>query len=70
MDQTTETGMDPVEAAESILVATASKHTELLLAGVLPRIAILLRLICPWLYFYLMGSRAKRIRASNTIKEE
>ncbi|XP_054716523.1 dehydrogenase/reductase SDR family protein 7-like [Uloborus diversus] len=64
MDQTTATGMEPDEAAESIMVATASKRTELVLAGILPKLALLIRLICPWIYFYLMGSRARRIRAT------
>ncbi|KFM59238.1 Dehydrogenase/reductase SDR family protein 7-like protein, partial [Stegodyphus mimosarum] len=70
MDQTTATGMDPKEVAESVVIATASKQTELILAGILPKIAILLRVLCPWLYFYIMGSRARRIRAADMIKEE
>lgn len=70
MDQTTASGMDPNEAAENILMATLSKHSELILAGVVPRLAILIRLLCPWLYFYLMGSRARRIRAAGRSKTE
>lgn len=70
MDQNTASGMDPNEAAESILVATLSKHSELVLAGLVPRLAILIRLLWPWLYFYIMGSRAKRIRSTNSIKSE
>lgn len=70
MDQTTASGMDPTEAAENILVATLSKHTELILAGLLPRLAILMRLLWPSLYFYIMSSRAKRIRNANRIKTE
>ncbi|GFT78936.1 hypothetical protein NPIL_703371 [Nephila pilipes] len=70
MDQTTANGMDPNEAAESIIIATEAQQSELVLAGLLPKIAIMIRVICPWLYFYLMGGRARRIRASNTIKQE
>ncbi|XP_042900430.1 dehydrogenase/reductase SDR family protein 7-like isoform X2 [Parasteatoda tepidariorum] len=70
MDKTTATGMDPKEAAESIIIATASKRTELVLAGMLPKLAILIRDLCPLLYFYLMGSRARRMRASNMIKQD
>ncbi|GIY44812.1 hypothetical protein CEXT_325431 [Caerostris extrusa] len=70
MDHTTATGMDPNEAAESIIIATAAKRSELVLAGILPKIAIWVRVLCSWLYFYLMGSRAQRIRAANTIKQD
>ncbi|KAG8184880.1 hypothetical protein JTE90_016991 [Oedothorax gibbosus] len=70
MDQTTADGMDPSEAAESIIIATAAQRSELILAGTLPRVAVLIRAMCPWLYFYLMGSRARRLRAANLIKED
>lgn len=70
MDQATANGMNPDEVAESIIIATAAKRSELVLAGLLPKIAIWIRMVCPWLYFYMMGSRARRIQASDTIKQE
>lgn len=69
MDQTTAGGMNPKDAAENIVFAVASKRTELIIAGLLPKLAIILRIICPWLYFYFMRSRASRIRAANAIKD-
>ncbi|XP_055953716.1 dehydrogenase/reductase SDR family protein 7-like isoform X1 [Argiope bruennichi] len=70
MDETTATGMDPHDVAENIIIATAAKKSEILLAGILPKIAIFIRVFSSWLYFYLMGSRARRIRAANMIKED
>lgn len=70
MDQATSSGMDPNEVAESIIIATAAQRSELVLAGILPKLAVLIRVMCPWLYFYLMGSRARRLRAANLIKED
>ncbi|PRD28541.1 UNVERIFIED_CONTAM: Dehydrogenase/reductase SDR family protein 7-like [Trichonephila clavipes] len=70
MDQATASGMNPDEVAENIIIATAAKQSELVLAGLLPKIAIWIRVVCPWLYFYLMSSRARRIRASKAIKQE
>ncbi|XP_013774958.1 dehydrogenase/reductase SDR family member 7B-like [Limulus polyphemus] len=61
-DQTTAEGMDPLETADLILSAVISKQDDVILAPMTPRLAVVLRTVCPSLYFHLMKNRAWRIR--------
>ncbi|XP_076365685.1 dehydrogenase/reductase SDR family protein 7-like isoform X1 [Tachypleus tridentatus] len=61
-DQTTAEGMDPGETADLILSAIMSRQDDVILAPMTPRLAVVLRTICPPLYFHLMKNRAWRIR--------
>lgn len=65
MDKTTNTGMDPEIVAEAIVNAVLSRKNELILSSLLPQLALLIRIIWPSLYFYLMQKRAYRLRREN-----
>lgn len=64
MDETTLTGMEPEIVANSIKLSIIKNDKELLLSPVLPRIAIIIRVLFPNIYFYLMSNRAKRLYKS------
>lgn len=59
MDKTTESGMDPLEAARQILVAIIHKDSELILAPLIHRAAIILRTLFPLAFFLAMKFKAK-----------
>ena len=60
MDETTESGADPAEAAVEIVQAVKSKKDEILLCSLFYRLAVLLRTILPSVYFWLMERRAAK----------
>lgn len=60
MDPTTSSGMNPTAVAYEILYSIINGDEDVIMATLLPRIAILLRTMCPSLYFFLMRSRAKQ----------
>lgn len=62
MDRTTSTGMEPKNVADAIIGAILSRKNELVLSGFLPQVVLILRILCPSLYFYLMKKRAYRLR--------
>ncbi|XP_067136657.1 dehydrogenase/reductase SDR family protein 7-like isoform X2 [Centruroides vittatus] len=62
MDKTTSTGMDPNDVADAIIDAVLLRKNELILSTLLPQLALLLRIMWPSLYFYLMQKRAYRLR--------
>ena len=58
MDETTESGADPLKAAAEIVNAVKRNIEELMLCSFLYRLVILLRTILPKAYFLLMARRA------------
>lgn len=60
MDETTASGMAPEEAAKAIVAAMIKDDKQLVLAPILPRIAVWLRFVAPGLYFHLMCRRARK----------
>jgi dehydrogenase/reductase SDR family protein 7B len=62
MDATTENGYTPEYVAEQIYKAVRNGSKEVLICSPLPRVAILLRLLSPRTFFYLMAWRAKKVQ--------
>jgi len=60
MDPSTEKGYSAAWVAERVLEAMQRGDQEVVLAPLHHRLAILLRALCPSLYFYLMSRRAKK----------
>ncbi|XP_036134331.1 dehydrogenase/reductase SDR family member 7B isoform X1 [Molossus molossus] len=60
MDKTTAQGRMPVEVARDVLAAVGKKKEDVILAGLLPSLAIYLRTLAPGLFFRLMASRARK----------
>ncbi|KAK9870495.1 hypothetical protein WA026_008052 [Henosepilachna vigintioctopunctata] len=60
MDTNTANGYDPQYVSERILKAVVQKEKEVVIAGILPKIAISLRKYFPSMYFYIMTLRAKK----------
>ncbi|XP_061079718.1 dehydrogenase/reductase SDR family member 7B isoform X3 [Conger conger] len=61
-DRTTAEGRDPREVAEAVLRAVGGRKPDVLLAGLLPTLAVYIRTLCPALFFRLMASRARKER--------
>lgn len=64
MDETTESGVDPLVAAMDIVKAIKEKDDELMLCSVFYRLAVYLRVAFPKVYFLFMERRARRARKS------
>ncbi|GAB5580615.1 dehydrogenase/reductase SDR family member 7B isoform X3 [Prionailurus iriomotensis] len=64
MDKTTAQGRSPVEVARDVLAAVGKKKKDVILADLLPSLAIYLRTLAPGLFFRLMASRARKERKS------
>ncbi|ELV13998.1 Dehydrogenase/reductase SDR family member 7B [Tupaia chinensis] len=64
MDKTTAQGRSPVAVARDVLAAVGKKKKEVVLAGLLPSLAVYLRALAPGLFFSLMASRARKERKS------
>ncbi|XP_012506888.1 PREDICTED: dehydrogenase/reductase SDR family member 7B isoform X2 [Propithecus coquereli] len=62
MDKTTAQGRSPVEVAQDVLAAVGKKKKDVILADLLPSLAIYLRTLAPGLFFSLMASRARKER--------
>ena len=60
MDKTTESGMEPSVVATRVLEAVLNREPELVLAPMIPKVLIVLRAICPSLYFFVMSKYAKK----------
>ncbi|XP_062840807.1 dehydrogenase/reductase SDR family member 7B [Trichomycterus rosablanca] len=60
MDKTTEAGSDPVDVAHAVLKAVTHRQKDVLLAGLLPTLAVYLRTLWPSVFFKLMASRSKK----------
>ncbi|XP_058415468.1 dehydrogenase/reductase SDR family member 7B isoform X2 [Diceros bicornis minor] len=64
MDETTAQGRSPVEVARDVLAAVGKKKKDVILADLLPSLAVYLRTLAPGLFFSLMASRARKERKS------
>ncbi|XP_060059250.1 dehydrogenase/reductase SDR family member 7B isoform X2 [Erinaceus europaeus] len=64
MDTTTAQGRSPVEVAQDVLNAVRRKKKDVILADLLPSLAIYLRTLAPGLFFRLMASRARKEQKS------
>ncbi|XP_059835456.1 dehydrogenase/reductase SDR family member 7B isoform X2 [Hypanus sabinus] len=62
MDKSTAQGYEPRVVAEAVLTAVCRKKKDVLMAGLLPTIAIYLRALVPSLFFPIMAARAKKER--------
>jgi hypothetical protein len=62
MDSATASGYKSEYVAEKVLSAVAQGREELIIAPVVPRLAILVRTLTPSLYFWMMGRRARNTR--------
>ncbi|XP_006877926.1 PREDICTED: dehydrogenase/reductase SDR family member 7B [Chrysochloris asiatica] len=64
MDKTTTQGRSPTEVAQDVLAAVGKKKKDVILADLLPFLAIYLRTLTPGLFFSLMASRARKEQKS------
>lgn len=64
MDATTAQGRSPEEVAQDILTAVRRKKKDVILADLVPSLAIYLRVLAPGLFFRLMASRARKEQKS------
>lgn len=62
MDKTTAAGMKPEFVAEKVAEAVLLQQSEVVLAPLIHKLAILIRTLCPALFFKLMFSRACKQR--------
>ena len=62
MDSTTEQGMHPEHCALRVLQCVEQGTDELILATLLPKLAIYIRTFTPSWYFWLMQRRAQKQR--------
>lgn len=66
MDKTTAQGRRPMEVARDVLAAVGKKKKDVILADLLPSLAIYLRTLAPGLFFSLMASRARKEQKSKS----
>ncbi|XP_073489162.1 dehydrogenase/reductase SDR family member 7B isoform X3 [Aquarana catesbeiana] len=62
MDKTTAEGRTPEEVAQIVLRAVGERSKEVLIAGLVPTLAVYLRPLAPKIFFSLMAARAKKER--------
>ncbi|KPP67398.1 dehydrogenase/reductase SDR family member 7B-like [Scleropages formosus] len=60
LDKNTAEGMDPREVADAVLRVVQRKQKDVLLARLLPTLAVYVRTLCPALFFRLMAARARK----------
>ncbi|XP_015442112.1 dehydrogenase/reductase SDR family member 7B isoform X6 [Pteropus alecto] len=64
MDKTTAQGRRPMDVARDVLAIVGKKKKDVILADLLPSLAIYLRTLAPGLFFSLMASRARKEQKS------
>ncbi|XP_043945327.1 dehydrogenase/reductase SDR family member 7B isoform X2 [Protopterus annectens] len=62
MDKTTAEGRDPADVALVVLRAVGQKKKEVLLAGLMPTLAVYFRTLTPQIFFNVMAARARKER--------
>lgn len=62
MDATTASGLEPSLVADRVLEAVLNRESDLVMAPFLPKLLIIIRAICPPLYFLAMNVYAKKQR--------
>lgn len=60
LDQSTATGRHPKHVAQSLFNAVAVKSKDVIVAGLVPTLAVYLRTLWPALFFKIMASRARK----------
>ncbi|XP_054993052.1 dehydrogenase/reductase SDR family member 7B isoform X2 [Sorex araneus] len=60
MDKNTAEGRSPKEVAQDVLTAVGEKKKDVVLATLVPSLAIYLRTLAPGIFFSLMASRARK----------
>ncbi|XP_007498528.1 dehydrogenase/reductase SDR family member 7B isoform X1 [Monodelphis domestica] len=66
MDKNTANGRSPTEVAYAVLTAVGKKKKEVMVADLLPCLAVSLRTLFPRLFFYIMAMRARKERKGKT----
>lgn len=69
MDPATASGADRFELSRQILRAVLCNKNDVFIAQIAPRLAYYIRFICPSLYFWIMGERAKKL-SQRKVKSE
>lgn len=64
LDKTTSMGRDPRDVAQAVLKAVRQRSKDVVLAGLVPNLAIYLRTLWPALFFKIMSSRARKEQKS------
>lgn len=64
MDRNTAQGRSPAEVARDVLAAVGKKKKDVILADLVPSLAIYLRSLAPGLFFSIMASRARKEQKS------
>ncbi|KAL4617880.1 dehydrogenase/reductase SDR family member 7B [Arapaima gigas] len=64
LDKNTAEGRDPREVAVAVLRIVQGRQKDVLLAGLLPTLAVYIRTLCPPLFFRLMAARARKEQKS------
>lgn len=64
LDKTTAMGQDPRDVAQAVLKAVRQRSKDVVLAGLVPNLAIYLRTMWPALFFKIMSSRARKEQKS------
>uniref|UniRef100_A0AAY5L6V8 Dehydrogenase/reductase SDR family member 7B n=1 Tax=Esox lucius TaxID=8010 RepID=A0AAY5L6V8_ESOLU len=59
-DKTTTAGRDPKDVAQVVLMAVRHRSKDIVLAGLLPTLAVYIRTLWPTLFFKLMATRARK----------
>ncbi|XP_007901680.1 dehydrogenase/reductase SDR family member 7B isoform X1 [Callorhinchus milii] len=62
MDKNTAEGWDPQDVAKAILTAVSRKKKDVVLAGMMPTLAVYLRTLLPCAFFPIMAARARKER--------
>ncbi|XP_068100999.1 dehydrogenase/reductase SDR family member 7B isoform X1 [Hyperolius riggenbachi] len=62
MDKSTAEGRTPEEVANIVLRAVGERSKEVLIAGIVPTVAVYLRALAPKIFFSLMAARARKER--------
>uniref|UniRef100_A0A8D2AVH8 Dehydrogenase/reductase SDR family member 7B n=1 Tax=Sciurus vulgaris TaxID=55149 RepID=A0A8D2AVH8_SCIVU len=62
IDKNTAQGRSPAEVAQDVLAAVGKKKKDVILADLLPSLAIYVRTLAPELFFSIMASRARKER--------
>lgn len=67
MDATTASGLEPAVVAERVLEAVLNREADLVIAPLLPKLLIIVRSVCPPLYFFAMNVYAKKQHWCSTV---
>lgn len=69
MDEATEKGFSANYVAEEVLRAMLNGNKDVAVSSFSPKFAILIRTLCPSLYFWIMKIRARKSKTSSSKQE-